>query len=68
MKAKSPKPVDIVDGVVARLKRVDLPAAEIARAAGVKESWLRMFMRGEIPNPGVRTFQQVVDYLDGVGV
>lgn len=56
--------VDIVDTVVARLHAVDMPGSEIAKAAGVKENWLRALMRGEIPNPGVRTFVQVCEFLD----
>jgi hypothetical protein len=36
----------------------------MAKEAGVQESWLRMFMRGKIPNPGVRQFERVRAYLD----
>lgn len=54
---------DIVETVVQQLQGVDLTAKEIAAKAGVEESWLRMFRRGKIPNPGVRQFSKVVDYL-----
>ena len=59
-----PKKTDLVDGVVERLRKVDRPASAIAAEAEVPESWLRMFMRGKIANPGVRPFQRVVEYLD----
>jgi transcriptional regulator with XRE-family HTH domain len=43
---------------------MDTASSEIARQAGVTESWLKMFRRGKIPNPGIRDFQRIVDYLD----
>lgn len=64
MDKPQPPAVDIVESVVDRLKKTGLPASEIAKAAGVKERWLRTLMAGEIPNPGVRTFTQVTAFLD----
>lgn len=56
----------VVLEVVARLNKLDKSSAEIARDAGVKESWLKMLRRGKIPNPGIRQFQRVAAYLDRV--
>lgn len=36
---------------------------EVARGAQVGESWLRMWMRGEIPDPSFRRIQKLSDYL-----
>lgn len=60
------KAPDVVVEVVHRLNKLDKTSVEIARDAGVKESWLKMLRRGEIPNPGIRQFQRVVEYLDRV--
>ena len=57
-------PTDIVAETRASLRAAEVPASHIAREAGVRESWLRMFMRGKIPNPGIRQFSRVRDYLD----
>ena len=58
---------DMVGRVVRRLRELDQPAKDIARKAGVGESWLYMFKRGEISNPGVRQFDRVRRYLDRHG-
>ena len=55
---------DVVVDVIVRLQKLDKTSAEIAKEADVQESWLKMLRRGKIPNPGVRQFQRVVDYLD----
>lgn len=47
-----------------RAAKEEIPASQIAKECDVKESWLRMFIRGEIPNPGVRQFTQVREYLE----
>ena len=57
----------MVGRVVRRLRELDQPAKDIARKAGVGESWLYMFKRGEISNPGVRQFDRVRRYLDRHG-
>jgi predicted transcriptional regulator len=54
---------DIVAGVVTRLQGIDRTSREIAAEIGVPESWLRMFRRGKIPNPGVRQFRKVEAYV-----
>lgn len=35
----------------------------IAKACGVSHSWISKFVRGEIPNPGYRTLQQLDAHL-----
>ena len=37
---------------------------DLARAAGVPYSWLRMFASGRIPNPGVRPIQKLADHFN----
>ena len=32
---------------------------DIAKQAGVSHSWLSQFMRGLIPNPGIRTLEKL---------
>jgi hypothetical protein len=59
---------DFVGVVVRRLRRLDKPVPEIAAATGVGESWLYMFRRGKIPNPGVLQFTALQQYLDRNGV
>jgi len=39
------------------------PFEDIAKGAGVGLSWLYMFARGEIANPGVVHVQRLYDYL-----
>jgi hypothetical protein len=56
---------ELIRPTILELRERVEPAAQIARSAGVPESWLRMFMRGKIPNPGVRQFSRVRAYLDG---
>lgn len=56
----------VVVEVVARLNKLDKTSVEIADAAGVEISWLKMLRRGKIPNPGIRQFQRVVAYLERV--
>lgn len=58
---------DFVGVVVRRLRRLDKPVPEIAAACGVGESWLYMFRRGHIPNPGVLQFDRLRRYLDRQG-
>lgn len=58
--------MDRVETLRSRLQAVPAPLARIARAAGVKESWLRMFARGEIPDPGVRKVDAVERVLANV--
>jgi len=41
---------------------------EIADGAGVGQSWLRMFARGEIPDPGYSKVKALADYFMRVGV
>lgn len=55
---------DMVGRVVKKLRELDQPTNEVARKAGVAESWLYMFRRGRIPNPGVRQFDRVRRFLD----
>ncbi len=54
---------DIVDEAIEALRSTGVPASQMAKDAGVQESWLRMFMRAKIPNPGVRQFELVRSYL-----
>lgn len=56
---------DPVSDVVDRLKALPKKSTVIASEAGVPLSWLHMFRRGEISNPGVRQFRKIVEYLDG---
>ena len=55
---------DVVSDVVAKLQALDKPSREIAQEADVPESWLKMFRRGAIPNPGVRQFEKVRKYVE----
>jgi hypothetical protein len=57
---------DIVAALVERIRAIDKPVAQMAREADVPESWLKMFRRGKIPNPGVRPFERVRQYLERV--
>jgi transcriptional regulator with XRE-family HTH domain len=41
---------------------------EIAEGAGVGESWLRMFRRGEIPDPGYSRVKLLADYFLRIGL
>lgn len=41
---------------------------EIADGAAVGQSWLRMFARGEIPDPGYSKVKALADYFMRVGV
>lgn len=38
---------------------------ELARQAGVSHSWLSQFVRGLIPNPGIRTLEKLDAVLPG---
>lgn len=40
---------------------------EIAAGSGVGESWLRMFRRGCIPNPGYNNIKLLADYFLRIG-
>lgn len=40
-----------------------LPLCEIAVAIRVSESWLRLFSRGKIENPGVVTIETLNEFL-----
>lgn len=54
---------DLLGFVRARIGSYQGPLSELAREAGVKTSWLHMFARGEIPNPGVQQVQRLADVL-----
>ena len=36
---------------------------QIAADAGVSYSWLTKLVQGQIPNPGIRDVQKVLDYI-----
>ena len=56
--------MDAKQFVVERLRAEDRPSLnEIARSAGVGESWLRMFARGEIPDPSYSRIKKLSDYF-----
>jgi hypothetical protein len=57
----------MVGRVVKRLRALDHPTKVVARKTRVGESWLYMFRRGKISNPGVRQFDRVRRYLDRHG-
>jgi hypothetical protein len=56
--------LDIVSIVVGQLQALEKSTAQIAREADVPESWLKMFRRGVIPNPGVRQFEKIRQYVE----
>jgi len=56
--------MDLLGFVRARIGSYQGPLSELAREAGVKASWLHMFARGEIPNPGVQQVQRLADVLN----
>ena len=50
-----------------RLAGPNINLREVAEGAGVKHSWLRMFARGEIPDPGYSRIKKLADYFLRVG-
>lgn len=36
---------------------------EISRASTVSYDWIRTFVRGDIPNPGINTLRKLRDYF-----
>jgi transcriptional regulator with XRE-family HTH domain len=59
--------MDTLQFIDACLERTNLSTREIARGSGVKESWLGMYRRGKIPNPGFRNVQLVADFFMRTG-
>lgn len=59
--------MDALQFVQACLERTRTPVREIAQSAGVGESWLGMFKRGRIPDPGYSKVKLLADYFLRVG-
>lgn len=55
--------VDLLGYVRTQLDAYDGSLSELARECGVKVSWLHMFRRGQIPNPGVQQVQLLADHF-----
>lgn len=45
------------------LDNCDMSAPKIAKAAGLNQEWVSKFRQRRKPNPGVRTVQQLHDWL-----
>lgn len=60
--------MDTLQFVRGQLDVTDRTLREIADGAGVGQSWLRMFARGEIPDPGYSKVKALADYFMRVGV
>ena len=41
----------------------DRPLIEISRLSGLSYAWLKKFKADQIPNPGVRTLEKLLDVL-----
>ena len=48
-----------------RISNPELNLSEVAEAAGVGYSWLKMFARGEIPDPGYSRVKALAEYFRG---
>jgi transcriptional regulator with XRE-family HTH domain len=59
--------MDAMEFVRERLATEGLNLREVADGAGVGHSWLRMFARGEIPDPGYSRIKALADYFLRVG-
>ena len=59
--------MDAMEFVRERLAAPDINLREVAEGAGVGHSWLRMFARGEIPDPGYSRVKALADYFLRVG-
>ncbi len=46
-----------------KTRSIKLTYAEIERSTGLKESWLRMFGRGRILDPGVKRIETLNNFL-----
>lgn len=55
--------MDALQYVQTNLRSTDKSLREIADGAGVGQSWLRMFARGEIPDPGYSKVKALADYF-----
>lgn len=60
--------MDSLEFVRGQLRVTRRNLREIADGAGVGHSWLRMFARGEIPDPGYSRVKALADYFMRVGV
>lgn len=45
------------------VESTDIPASQICRDLGFDRSWLRKWLKGMIPDPGVNRIQKLHDYL-----
>lgn len=59
--------MDALQYVQTNLQSTDKTLREIADGAGVGQSWLRMFARGEIPDPGYSKVKALSDYFMRAG-
>jgi len=59
--------MDSLDFVRGQLAGTERSLREVADGAGVGQSWLRMFARGEIPDPGYSKVKALADYFLRVG-
>lgn len=59
--------VDLLEFVTRQVHAYDGSLTQLARDSGVKASWLAMFKRGHIPNPGVQQIQKLADHFHSSG-
>lgn len=59
--------MDALEFVRERLGDKGVNLREVADGAGVGHSWLRMFRRGEIPDPAYSRIKRLADYFLRVG-
>lgn len=55
--------MDAMEYVKQQLGRPEVNLRAVADGAGVGHSWLRMFARGQIPDPGYSRIKALSDYF-----